>query len=444
MFSTHVPRLMWEALAFILVAMVLLDSIFLCIALVYLVFLLLTIAIEQPRGTHVDRETLEVKAMVDEVVEVSNRVSVNSGIGVVTIADRLPTFFELKLQGSDAALNAEPMGGNFRVFWKGPKKMSVDMRYRVRLTKRGIYDIPPSAFESFHVANLKQACTGSLGASLRIMVRHRPTNVKRMRSPRLLSRMPMPLGAVTNIGAHIDEFRELRQYVRGDPYNKINWKATARLCSCRPSAPPLVNEYEREGKQTVWIFLDASSRMRRGTEIDNAFEYGVRAVSGLSQFYLARNCRVALCIYNCGTTLLPDTGRRQEYRIAKTLLRAEVNNQVQSLSYAIDSNKWHLVGQNPLFIVVTMVGRDNINELLEGIKKMRLYSIANRSQVIVIDILGYHIVARGVNEEVGAQLLDYMALPTRRALRGAGAFVASWDGKREILERMMVVGAKRR
>jgi uncharacterized protein (DUF58 family) len=435
---------MWEALAFILVAMILLDTVFLCIALVYLVFLLFALAIEQPKGAHLDREKLEIKAMVDDVVDIANRVSVDSGVGIVTIADKLPTYFELNQDGGDPSNDSETIGGNFRVYWKGTSKISTEMRYRVKLTKRGIYEIPPPAFELFQVANLKQAYICSSGTSMTMSVRNRPINVKRMRSPRLISHMPIPLGAITNIGVHTDEFRELRQYVQGDPYNKINWKATARLCSFRPNMPPLVNEYEREGRQTVWILLDASSRMRRGTEIENAFEYGVRAVSGLSQFYLARNCRVALSIYNCGTTLLPDTGRRQEYRIAKALLKAEVNNQRQSLGYAIDNHKWHLVGQNPLFIIVTMVGMDNINELLEGIRKMRLYSIANRSQVIVIDILGYDIVARGISEEIGAQLLDYTSLPARRALRRGGAFVASWDGKREILERMMVLGAKRR
>jgi len=471
MFSSNLPRLLWEGLAFILVAMVLLDPIMLYVATVYIIFLIFAIAIGQPRGIHVKRERTEFKATVGDVADVSTHLSVEKGVGIVTIADRLPPFFKLDGEDSDLDINSF---GNFRVLWKGTGRLSEDIHYRVELTKRGLYEIGAPVYETIDVAAMKQASIGSDGQTMKITVSSKPVNVKSMRSAYLRSSVPMPLNTLTSIGPRTNDFLEIREYKKGDPYNRINWKATARLSSCRPNASPLLNEYEREGKKTVWIFLDNSAGMRLGTDLDNVFECGVRATSALSRFYLSRGCRVGLSFYR-GGTLLPDTGRRQEYRIASALLNADAASQEKAaekgepslsyttapggdpglarwhypaetvkgtLRYTVDSNRWHLVGQNPLFMVITMVSMDNIKELLEGIKRLRIYSVANRSQVIVINILGYDLVARGAIEEASAKLINYSAMPAIKALRSTGAYIVPWDARREsnILKKITIAG----
>ena len=53
-----------------------------------------------------------------------------------------------------------------------------------------------------------------------------------------------------------------------------------------------MNEYEKEGKKTVMIFIDAGQRMSLGSTVDNAFEHAIQAASGLTSFYLDRGMRV--------------------------------------------------------------------------------------------------------------------------------------------------------
>jgi uncharacterized protein (DUF58 family) len=432
--------MLWNAFGLLVLGMIFLNVIFAFVALVYLIFLVVAIWNDPPEKIRITRARDEIKAFVNEKVEIRSRLSIGKGAGIVTVSDLLPEHFELVKSGS---VEGEA-GSNFRVFWKGRAPLDIDMGYGLNLTKRGIYDVQQTVCESIDSVNFRPREIVAGGGHLRIMVRHRTLNLKKMRDPRVLSRIPMPLGAMTKLGISTNEFRELREYAPGDPYNRINWKATARLSCGRPNATPFVNEFEREGKKTVWVFVDASNRMRLGTEIENIFEYAVRAVSGVSQFYLARNCGVGVAIYNTGKTILPDTGRRQEFKIKKTLIEVELSTRYFSLAHAVDSLHGYLVGQNPLFIIITMVNRDNIGALLDGIKKMHIYSIAGRSQIIVVHMMGYDMVAKNPFETSGAKLLDLSILPSLRALRRAGAFVVPWDAKTQILQKLLVVGAKRR
>lgn len=56
------------------------------------------------------------------------------------------------------------------------------------------------------------------------------------------------------------DFRELREYVPGDPYKLIAWKATARS----PTGRPLVRELERETLRVHYLLLDIGISMREG------------------------------------------------------------------------------------------------------------------------------------------------------------------------------------
>jgi len=66
-------------------------------------------------------------------------------------------------------------------------------------------------------------------------------------------KVPMPEGALASMGMTTQEFKELRLYSPGDPFKAINWKVTfekfgqGQYLACG-------NEFEKEGKKSVWIF----------------------------------------------------------------------------------------------------------------------------------------------------------------------------------------------
>ncbi len=126
--------------------------------------------------------------------------------------------------------------------------------------------------------------------------------------------------------------------------------------------PPLVNEYEKEGKKTVYIFVDAGSWMSLGSSVDNVFEYALQAASGISRFYLERDMKVGVYVYHGDSSVLPDTGKKQAFNITNSLLKAQIDSTVtehSTLKKAVLECQGHLAGVNPLFIILTMVNKAN-------------------------------------------------------------------------------------
>jgi uncharacterized protein (DUF58 family) len=281
----------------------------------------------------------------------------------------------------------------------------------------------------------------------RLIVEPEKLNIKKMRDSRLVSSMPMPMGAISRLGMRTTDFTEIRRYHYGDPYRLINWKATARY-SMATDSTPFVNEFEKDGKKTVIIFIDAGTWMGLGSAVDNVFEHAVQAASGIASFYLERGMRVGVYVYNYGEFIFPDLGRKQASHILRSLLEVQVNGDTgdeNGLKKAVKECSGHLVGVNPMFIVITMVGRGNTIDIIQGIKSMRKYSPKARiPPITVLDIAGYSLEASGKYEEVGAAILELDNVRHVRAIKKAGAYVVSWNPKTKSLSHLMMTGFGRR
>jgi uncharacterized protein (DUF58 family) len=403
-----------------------------CFSLIPLIASVFSLYFEEPREIRVERGENKISAWINEIVEMKINIEAHKGIGIITVADTLPEHFELK------------EGNNFHVFWKGFRKLSRTLNYKVKCTKRGIYRIGPICVESRHFSGLRQTRIDKYPMEAELVVRPRPLGIKRIRDPKILSKIPMPIAAVTKLGMLTTDFREIRHYCWGDPYRQINWKATARLTS-NPRSPPFINDFEREGKRVVWIFLDASPYMRIGTTTENAFEYAVQAVLGLTQFYLARNCYVALYAYNDGgRLLLPDCGRRQEYKVSREILTIEPKTEasLEPLEKAVKKCQGHIKGANPYFIIVTMVKEENVQELLNGIRQLRKISkgVRRKPQILIIHVSGYSITARGLYENAAATMLEIKNNSIIKLLRRSGVYVIPWNPRRQSFSRLLLAG----
>jgi uncharacterized protein (DUF58 family) len=403
-----------------------------CFSLIPLTVLFIALYFEEPHLVRVERAEGKVSAWVDETADLKMKLEVEHGVGLVTVADKLPEHFELT------------GGNNFRVFWKGFSKLSETLGYRVKCTKRGFYHIGPVQVESRHSVGLGQTVIQQYPVEAELEVRVKPLGVKRIRDPRVLSKVPMPASASSKLGMLTTDFREIRQYRWGDPYKQINWKATARLTSS-PHAPPYINDFEREGKRVVWIFLDASQHMRLGTTTENAFEHAVQAVLGIAQFYLARNCQVAFYVYNNrGKMILPDSGRRQEYRVFREMLRVEPEKgaAAEPLQKAVEKCRGHIKGASPYFIIVTTVNRKNVREVLNGVRQLQKISKGTRGkpQILIIHVSAYSVAARGPYENAAAVLLEMRNNSLITLLRRSGAHVLPWNPKRQSFSRLLLAG----
>lgn len=88
-----------------------------------------------------------------------------------------------------------------------------------------------------------------------------------------------------------EEFYALREYVPGDEYKSINWKATARRAAL------ISNEYEAERVSEAIIVVDASEHTQLGKP-KSLLDYELEAASSAARVLLSQGHRVGVFAYS--------------------------------------------------------------------------------------------------------------------------------------------------
>lgn len=428
--TNEAVRLLGLFITLFLVSLLLGNFVLLSASLVPLLVLLLGLTIiEQPSILEVKQGAIKRSLWVGEVLEVSYNLTVKDGMGVITLAQELPLFFQLV------------DGNNLRTFWKGLGDKSFSFSYKVKCTKRGSYVLPKVNWESRHLFGLRQTLQGSLGEAVQLTVKSPILNVRRIRGVRGIASSPYPVIDIAKIGVPTTDFREIRSYVYGDPVTVINWKATARLAR-RGIVWPLVNEYETEGKKTVWIFLDDSSSLEIGTSIENVFEYSVEAANAVAFYFLNLGYRVGMYIYNDGNRLFyPDVGKKQFHRLSRELTDLKTSKGAEELPQAVEKCRKYILNYKPLCVIITRLDGESGASLIAGVRKIRALQGRSRRQlpVMVIGVAGYDVISSETElEENTLILLRWKTHPTVHTLRRLGASVAQWNPKKESLGTMLL------
>ena len=189
---------------------------------------------------------------------------------------------------------------------------SARIRYVLRCPLRGHYSIGPVSLRYRNTFNL---------FSNEMFVDHRSDiivfpQVRDVEEAMVRSKTPkMYTGATTlRTPGPGTEFYSLREYVPGDPFKNINWKAFAR------TGELMVNEKCRDAVTDLFIILDSRDISRIGTVLKNPLEMGAVAAASLAAFFIKRRDSVALAIYDDGVSYLPaDTGDKQYFKILSSL-----------------------------------------------------------------------------------------------------------------------------
>lgn len=409
----------------LILSLIVASDMLLYVSFIPIVILVIGGFIDNPSQIKIYREGIKKAVWVGDILEITIYVEVSKGIGIVSIVDELPPVFSLE------------KGSNFRILWKGFRKKTYSFVYKVRCTKRGVYRVSPVKWESIHVLGLRETVIGKYGEEIVLTVRPRIYNIRRVRGRYTQSIFTFPIKSKVRIGLSSQDFKEIRNYVSGDPIKIINWKATARQ-SMKSGFTPLVNEYEREGRQTIWIFLNASNKLEIGTNIENPLEHVITATITLSYYFLNRAYRVGIYIYNheANEFIYPDTGKKQFYIIMKKLNALKSGKIVESFAEVVERNKHYILQYDPLCIIVTDLSKEDRNDFMTGIKKLLIYRKSTRKykpSIAVVDILHHDIVP--VEDSVygdNSKLFVYGdVLYMTKSLRSVGITVLNWNPVKE-------------
>jgi len=202
--------------------------------------------------------------------------------------------------------------GANHAYFKIRRKETVDFHYRLHCSLRGNFYFRKASLRKWNIFSLFYFDRETPVATFLTVL----PKVSEIHKLPLKSDYPKIFqGAVSKrqIGLG-NEFHSIREYVRGDPFKNINWKALGR------TGKIMVNEYEREDVLDVMIVLDARADTVIPGAPDNPLDFGARAAASLTTYFIKRRDHVGLTTYGAGIrTIQPESGDRQLYEILNTL-----------------------------------------------------------------------------------------------------------------------------
>jgi uncharacterized protein (DUF58 family) len=424
-----VSKLGTTFLFLILTGFLLANNILIAVSIIPLCLMAIGYFIDVPDDISVIKSISKTRACVGEELDVSLDVSVESGFGPLIICDMLFGSFELI------------EGNNFHVIWKGLTPKTFQINYKIRCNSSGTYSLDVTKWRAKHpVCDYFE--NGECRNDISVKVVPRLLELNKIRGLSAKCKVPMPQGALSTLGMTTHEFKELRMYYPGDPFKSINWKVTSRNLT-KGKIQPVVNEFEKEGKKTAYIFLDTSPTMNYGTKSKNVVEYSIEAVNGLADHYLSQNCIVALKSFGLKQIFVPaGSGKMQYQRILRELMKIRDNTEVKKgvkkkitkLDEVVYSNREHFIGIRPLFIVITRFCGSNSGDLKKAVEDMSKYTMSSGKvpSIMLINIIGYEMKIRKETERKAAEIIEAFADVMSKEIRNRCIWI-DWNPAKESL-----------
>ncbi len=238
--------------------------------------------------------------------QVAIRVRNNSGsLLELAFRDEIPSYF--KLRSDDFHIKALPHQETLGSYTVLPEKRGefafgkVHIRYNGVLglcSRSGSYDLTRNYKVYPNIKDLRRYTLAALKKSQLI------NGVKKVKT--------------FGIGT---EFESLREYMEDDDYRKVNWNATAR------SHKLIVNTYEPERNQQIFVMLDASRVMNSEINFIKKLDYAVNSAFLLTDFAIRKGDNVGLMVFDSEVKrfVRPGKGMAHFQLIAENLYNVEEN-----------------------------------------------------------------------------------------------------------------------
>jgi len=163
---------------------------------------------------------------------------------------------------------------------------------------------------------------------------------------------------------HSYEFEQIKNYVQGDDYRSLNWKATGR------HGDLMVNQFQDERSQPVYCLIDKSRQMRLPFEGMSLLDYAINTSLVISNVALQKRDRAGLITFADGidTVIKADNRMTQLRSILEALYTADESMQEANfeLLYKVLKN---VVRTRSLIILFTNIESRQTLERIKPILK---------------------------------------------------------------------------
>lgn len=182
------------------------------------------------------------------------------------------------------------------------------------------------------------------------------------------------LKKIRRIG-HSMEFEKIREYVKGDDYRTINWKATSRKNQL------MVNQYQDEKSQHVYSIIDKGRLMKMPFEGLTLLDYSINAALVISNIALKKGDKPGLVSFSEKmNSLVPAESRATQMSKIQEALYREKTNFFDSNFELMNTTVVRKLQQRSLILLYTNF------ESLQSMRRQLRYikSIATKHLVVVI------------------------------------------------------------
>lgn len=172
-------------------------------------------------------------------------------------------------------------------------------------------------------------------------------------------------------------FESLREYIPGDEYRRINWKATAR------ENKPIVNQYEPEKNQHVYALIDSGRPMSYSIRGYNKLDMAINTCLILSDIVNQNGDKSGLLVFNTQLQnfVPPGKGIGHRNKIMEALYHIDHTNNTSNYEEAIFYLRKNEKHRSIIFIFTDF---DTIEEAEEMLK---ILHIVSKNYVVIIMLI---------------------------------------------------------
>lgn len=170
---------------------------------------------------------------------------------------------------------------------------------------------------------------------------------------------------------HSMEFEQIKEYVRGDDYRTINWKATARKEGL------MVNNYTDERSQQIYCLINKGRVMKMPFGGMTLLDYAINAALVLSNVALVRQDKAGIITFekNLDTFLMADKKPTQMNLVLETLYRQKTDFLEPDFEKLFSVIRNRISNRSLLILFTNFESLESLQRELPALKKIAKYHL---------------------------------------------------------------------
>jgi uncharacterized protein (DUF58 family) len=170
---------------------------------------------------------------------------------------------------------------------------------------------------------------------------------------------------------HSMEFEQIKEYVRGDDYRTINWKATARKDAL------MVNNYTDERSQQIYCLVNKGRVMKMPFGGLTLLDYAINATLVLSNVAMVKQDKAGIITFekNIDSFVIADKKPTQMNLVLETLYRQKTNYLESDFEKLFSVIRNRITNRSLLVLFTNFESLESLQREMTALKKIAHYHL---------------------------------------------------------------------